>query len=63
MSDFTNLIFQVRYPYTAAVIAIVWLGTATLLAINPDLPIQQFVIINSAATIIIAAIGFTSPRR
>ena len=63
MSDFTSLIFQVRYPYTAAVVAIVWLGTATLLAINPELPIQQFVIINSIATIIIAAIGFTSPRR
>jgi hypothetical protein len=63
MSDFTNLVFQVRYPYTAAVIAIVWLGTATLLAITPSLPIQQFVIINSFATIVIAAIGFTSPRR
>lgn len=63
MSDFTNLVFQVRYPYTCAVIAIIWLGTATLLAITPSLPIQQFVIINSVATIIIAAIGFTSPRR
>lgn len=63
MSDFTNLVFQVRYPYTAAVIAIVWLGTATLLAITPNLPVQQFVIINSIATLIIAAIGFSSPRR
>jgi hypothetical protein len=63
MSDFTNLVFQVRYPYTAAVIAIIWLGTAILLAITPSLPIQQFVIINSIATIGIAAIGFTSPRR
>ena len=63
MSEFTNLVFQVRYPYTAAVIAIIWLGTATLLAITPSLPIEQFVIINSIATIIIAAIGFTSPRR
>lgn len=63
MSDFTNLVFQVRYPYTAAVIAIIWLGTATLLAINPGLPIQQFVVINSFATLVIAGIGFTSPRR
>jgi hypothetical protein len=63
MSDFTNLVFHVRYPYTAAVIAIVWLGTATLLAISPQLPVQQLVIVNSIATIIIAALGFTTPRR
>ena len=63
MSDFTNLVFHVRYPYTAAVIAIMWLGTATLLAIQRSLPIQQFVIINSIATIVIATIGFNTPRR
>ena len=63
MSDFTHLVFQVRYPYTAAVIAIIWLGTATLLAITPQLPIQQFVIMNSFATLVIAALGFTTPRR
>lgn len=63
MSDLTNLVFHVRYPYTAAVIAIVWLGTATLLAIAPNLPVQQLVIINSFATISIAGLGFTTPRR
>ena len=63
MSDLTNLVLQVRYPYTAAVIAIVWLGTATLLAISPSLPVQQLVFVNSVATIIIAALGFTTPRR
>lgn len=63
MSEFTRLVFQVRYPYTAAVIAIIWLGTATLLAITPSLPVQQFVIVNSFATLVIAALGFTSPKR
>ncbi len=63
MSEFTNLIFQVRYPYTAGVIAIIWLGSATLLAITPTLPLQQIVIINSVATIVIAAVGFSTPRR
>jgi hypothetical protein len=63
MSELTNLVFHVRYPYTAAVIAIVWLGTSTLLAISPKLPVEQLVIVNSLATIIIAAIGFTTPRR
>ena len=63
MSDFTNLVFHVRYPYTAGVIAITWLGTATLLGISPTLPVQQLVVINSFATIIIAAMGFTTPKR
>lgn len=63
MSDFTNLVFHVRYPYTAGVIAIVWLGTATLLAISPTMPIEQLVVVNSFATIILAALGFTTPRR
>lgn len=63
MSELTNLVFHVRYPYTAAVIAIVWLGSATLLAIAPSLPVNQVVIINSIATIVIAAMGFTTPRR
>ncbi|HVX57729.1 MAG TPA: hypothetical protein VHA37_08420 [Candidatus Saccharimonadales bacterium] len=63
MSELTNLVFQVRYPYTAAVIAVVWLGTAALLAISSKLPLEQVVIVNSAATILIAAMGFTTPRR
>lgn len=63
MSDFGNLVFHVRYPYTAGVVAIVWLGTAALLAISPKLPVAQIVVINSVATIMIAAMGFTTPRR
>lgn len=63
MSDLTNLVFHVRYPYTAAVVAIVWLGSSALLAISPSLPVEQIVIVNSLATLIIAAVGFTTPRR
>jgi hypothetical protein len=63
MSEFSNLVFQVRYPYTAGVIAIIWLGSATSLAIINSLPLQQIVIVNSIATILIAAMGFSTPRR
>jgi hypothetical protein len=63
MSEFSNLVFQVRYPYTAGVIAIIWLGSATLLAIINSLPLEQIVIVNSIATILIAAMGFSTPRR
>ncbi len=63
MSDLKNLVMQVRYPYTAIVIATVWLGSAALLAINQDLSIERIVILNSLASIIIAVMGFTAPKR
>lgn len=63
MSDLKSLVVQVRYPYTAAVIATIWFGTAALLAIDQSLPIERLVILNSVASIIIAVMGFSSPRR
>ena len=64
MSELTSLVLQVRYPYTAAIIAIVWLGSSILLAIAPShLPVGQVVIFNSLSTIVLAALGFTTPRR
>ena len=63
MSNAKSLILQVRYPYTAAVIMTIWLGTAALLAIDPSLSIRQLVVLNSIASIIIAVLGFTTPRR
>lgn len=63
MSDLKNLVMQVRYPYTAIVIATIWLGSAALLAINQGQSIERIVLLNSVASIIIAGLGFTSPRR
>ncbi len=63
MSDLKNLVMQVRYPYTAIVIATIWLGSAALLAINQAQSIERIVLLNSVASIIIAVLGFTAPRR
>lgn len=50
----------IKYPYTAGVIATIWIGTAILMAISADLPITSMVIIDTIVSVGLAAIGFTS---
>lgn len=52
----------IKYPYTAGVIATIWLGSAILMAINHDVPIITMVIINMGVSIIIAAFGFNGKK-
>jgi len=53
-----EFILFIKYPYTAGVIATIWLGSAILMAINKDLPIIQIVAINMVISVIIAGFGF-----
>ena len=55
-----EVIFFIKYPYTAGVIATIWLGSAALAAINRDLPLVTIVIINMFTSVFIGAVGFTS---
>ena len=48
----------IKYPYTAGVIGIVWLGSAVLLAIDKDLSVVHVVVINMIVSVIIAGFGF-----
>ncbi len=59
---FKDVILFVKYPYTAGVIATMWLGTAFLLAINSELDIINVVLINMGASSIIALLGFTGSQ-
>lgn len=52
----------IKYPYTAGVIATIWLGSAALLAIDKDLPLVRIVMINMIVTIIIAIFGFRGKK-
>jgi hypothetical protein len=52
----------IKYPYTAGVIATIWLGTALLMAINRHLPAIRMVIIDMFVTVILAFIGFGSKQ-
>ncbi len=56
---FKDVLLFVKYPYTAGVIATMWLGTAFLLAINSELDAINVVLINMGASCIIALIGFS----
>lgn len=53
-----DFILFIKYPYTAGVIATIWLGSAALLAINQGLPLIAIVVIDMISSIIIAAFGF-----
>jgi hypothetical protein len=52
----------IKYPYTAGVIATIWLGSAALLAMNDGLPMVKIVIINMMVSVFLAAFGFTSKK-
>lgn len=63
MSSLKEWIVQLRYPYTAGVIAVVWIGTALLVMFRHDAPVELFIGINSITTIIVALIGFSGSKR
>ena len=63
MSDLKEWVIQLRYPYTAGVIAVIWLGTAVLAVIRPEDSIETLIVLAAAATITIALVGFSSSRR
>lgn len=53
-----EFILFIKYPYTAGVIATIWLGSAILMAINKGLPSIRIVAIDMIASVIIAGFGF-----
>ena len=55
---FKEFLLFIKYPYTAGVIGIVWLGSAALLAIDQSLSLVNIVIINMFVSVIIAGFGF-----
>jgi hypothetical protein len=57
-----ELLLFVKYPYTAAVIATVWLGTAAFMAIDTSLPVIKMVMIDMIATLVIAVLGFRGKK-
>lgn len=63
MSSLSEWIVQVRYPYTAGVIAVLWIGAACLAAIRPELSPELLLSMVTIATLAIALMGFSSSRR
>lgn len=57
-----DFIVHVRYPYTAGIIAIIWVGTAFFMVIDKTANVQQMLILNAIITTIVAFVGFSNPR-
>jgi formate/nitrite transporter FocA (FNT family) len=53
-----DLLLFIKYPYTAGVIATIWICSAVLMAISHSLDGMRIVIINMIVSVIIALIGF-----
>lgn len=52
-------VVQLRYPYAAGVVVVMWLGTALFIYIAPELSVEA-VTLAAAATLIVVALGLTS---
>jgi hypothetical protein len=57
-----DFILFIKYPYTAGVIGIIWLGSAALLAIDKDLPFVRIVMINMLLSVLISIFGFRGKK-
>ncbi len=57
-----EFILFIKYPYTAGVIASVWLCSAALMAIDRNLPIVRMVMINMLVSVLLAAFGFRGKK-
>lgn len=53
-----DLLLFIKYPYTAGVIATIWICSAVLMAINHEVDGLRIVIIDMFVSVIIAIIGF-----
>lgn len=57
-----EFILFIKYPYTAGVIGIIWLGSAGLMAIDRELPFIRIVAINMILSILISIFGFRGKK-
>jgi len=55
-------VMQVRYPYAAGIIAVMWIGTAFFAYLKPDVPLEFLVGSLAISTIIIAITGLSEAR-
>lgn len=59
---FKDFVLFVKYPYTAGIIATMWLGTAALMAIDNTLPVIAVVALSMISSMVIAFFGFRGQK-
>lgn len=57
-----NIAFHVRYPYTAIIIATIWIGIVLIILNQKNENCELLIGAASLCTLIIAIIGFKSPN-
>ena len=57
-----DFLLFIKYPYTAGIIAIVWIGSAIFLILADDLNLIHVAMIDLVTTIIIAYFGFRDKK-
>ena len=57
-----DFLLFIKYPYTAGIIAVIWLGSAGFLALADGLDLIVIVALDLLATVIIAFVGFNDKK-
>ena len=57
-----NIVLHIKYPYTALIIAVMWISMAMIVSVQEEDNIELLVIATSICTLIIALIGFKKPK-
>jgi hypothetical protein len=58
-----ELFFFVKHPYAAGIIAVIWLASTSMYALDRDLDIVFMVLINMAVSFVIAMVGFRGGKK
>lgn len=58
-----SILAHIKYPYTAAIIAMVWIGMALWLATAGGANFDVLIVATAGVSLVIAMIGFSSPKK
>lgn len=58
-----SILAHIKYPYTAGIIAMVWIGMAIILNLNNGANFELLVLLTAITSLVIAVIGFASPKK
>lgn len=57
-----DFLLFIKYPYTAGIIAVIWLGSAAFVALEQELDVVNIVIIDMLVSVLIAGFGFRGKK-
>ena len=57
-----DFLLFIKYPYTAGIIAVIWLGSVLMVALADDLNLLEVIVVDLVATLLIALIGFSDKK-